>query len=124
LQVPLSRTALLAIGSASLSAVLTAALVAQRRSDWGNDAIGIVVVLVALLLGIFVQAFAIARLASSPRSSPLSRQKLHALLAVGTIVSAGSMWFSFYEGPHGLVAPFGLAFQWIMNILGRYRFAT
>ena len=120
----LSRTGLLAIGGASLSAVLSAVLVAQRHHDWGNEAIGIVVVLTALLLGIFVQALAIARLATSPAEDSINRQRLHALLAVGTVVGAGSMWFSFSEGPHGLTAPFGLAFQWVMSILGRYKFAT
>jgi hypothetical protein len=123
LQVPLSRTGLLAIGGASLSAVLSAALVAQRHGDWGNDAIGIVVVLIVLLLGIFVQTLAIARLAGSPRVNPRRHQRLDALLAVGAVVGAGSVWLSFHGGPHGLAAPFGLAFQWIMTILGRYRFA-
>ncbi len=122
--VPASRTAQFAVGSATLSAVLSAVLIAQRHSDWGSEAIGIVVVLIALLLGIFTQAFAIARLADSPARDTVSRQRLNALLALGTIVSALSMWFSFSAGPHGLAAPFGLAFQWIMSILGRYRFAS
>jgi len=74
--------------------------------------------------GQIVQALAIARLATSPAEDSINRQRLHALLAVGTVVGAGSMWFSFSEGPHGLTAPFGLAFQWVMSILGRYKFAT
>jgi len=115
---------LLAIGGAALSAVLSVVLIAMQGTNWGNEFLGVVGLLIAFLLVISIQAFEISRMAEATPTNSTNRQRLNGLLAAGAVVAAGSICLSIAEGPHGLIAPLGIFLQLVLSSLGRYRFAT